>query len=37
MNMNGDVRYVHARYPEHAALMNKPYTQLFGADTEIGQ
>ena len=37
MNMNGDVRYVHARYPEHAALMNKPYTQLFGADTEIGR
>ena len=37
MNMTGDMRYVQARYPEHAALMNKHYMQLFGADTEIGR
>ena len=37
MNMSGDLRYVQARYPEHAALMNKQYTQLFGPDTEIGR
>jgi len=28
---------VQARYPEHAALMNRHYTQLFGPDTEIGR
>jgi hypothetical protein len=37
MNMSGDLRYVQARYPEHAALMNQPYKQLFGPDTEIGR
>lgn len=37
MNMSGDLRYVEARYPEHATLMNKPYRQLFGPDTEMGR
>ena len=37
MNMIGDMRYVQARYPEHAALMSKHYMQLFGTDTEIGR
>ncbi|MEP7373966.1 MAG: metallophosphoesterase [Chitinophagaceae bacterium] len=37
MNMSGDLRYVQARYPEHAALMNTQYTKLFGPDTEIGR
>jgi hypothetical protein len=37
MNMNGDLRYVQERYIEHAALMNRHYMQLFGADAEIGR
>jgi hypothetical protein len=37
MNMNGDLRYVHERYTEHAALMNRHYMQLFGADAEMGR
>jgi len=37
MNMSGDVRYVQARYTEHAALMNTQYRQLFGPETEIGR
>jgi hypothetical protein len=37
MNMSGDVRYVPARYIEHAALMNRHYMQLFGPDAEIGR
>jgi len=37
MNMSGDLRYVQPRYPEHAALMNRSYTQVFGTDTEIGR
>jgi hypothetical protein len=37
MNMSGDLRYVQPRYPEHAALMQTQYTQLFGPDTELGR
>jgi hypothetical protein len=37
MNMSNDLRYVQERYMQHAALMNKPYMQLFGADAEIGR
>ena len=37
MNMSGDLRYVQDRYPEHAALMNRTYRQLFGPDTEMGR
>jgi hypothetical protein len=37
MNMSGDLRYVQARYPEHAALMNRDYRQLFAPDTEMGR
>lgn len=37
MNMSGDLRYVQARYSEHAALMNREYRQLFGPDTEMGR
>lgn len=37
MIMSGDLRYVQARYPEHAALMNQPYRHLFGPDTEMGR
>lgn len=37
MNMTGDLRYVHERYSEHAAIINKNYMQLFGPDAEIGR
>jgi calcineurin-like phosphoesterase family protein len=37
MNMSGELKYVNGRYLEHAALMNRPYMQLFGPDTEIGR
>jgi len=37
MNMSGELKYVHGRYLEHAAMMNKPYIHLFGPDTEIGR
>lgn len=37
MNMSGEVKYVHARYLEHAALMNKKYIDLFGPNAEIGR
>lgn len=37
MNMSNDLGYVHERYTQHAALMNKPYMQLFGPDAEIGR
>ena len=37
MNMSNDLRYVQDRYLRHAALMNKSYMQLFGADAEIGR
>jgi hypothetical protein len=37
MNMSGDIRYVHERYGQHAAIINKNYMQLFGPDAEIGR
>src|SRR6188474_859265 len=37
MNMSGDLRYVHERYSQHAAIINKNYVQLFGPDAEIGR
>ena len=37
MNMSGDLRYVDARYINHAGLMNTHYMQFFGPDTEIGR
>lgn len=37
MNMSGDLRYVHERYNQHAAIINKNYMQLFGPDAEIGR
>jgi hypothetical protein len=37
MNMSDDLDYVQQRYLQHAALMNKPYMQLFGHDAEIGR
>ena len=37
MNMSNEIDYVHERYKQHAQLMNKPYMQLFGANSEIGR
>jgi hypothetical protein len=37
MNMSNDLDYVQERYIQHAALMNKPYMQLFGPDAELGR
>lgn len=37
MNMSGEVKYVHGRYLEHAALMNRNYIDLFGPNAEIGR
>lgn len=37
MNMSGDLRYVHERYGQHAAIINKNYMQLFGPEAEIGR
>ena len=37
MNMNNNLHYTHERYLQNAALLNKPYMQLFGEDAEIGR
>jgi hypothetical protein len=37
MNMSNDLAYVHERYIQHATLLNKPYMQLFGPESEIGR
>src|SRR5688572_17198605 len=37
MNMSNENDYVNERYKQHAQLMNKPYMQLFGPNSEIGR
>lgn len=37
MNMSGDIRYVHPKYMENAALINEPYMALFGENAELGR
>jgi hypothetical protein len=37
MNMANELDYVQERYIQHAQLMNKPYMQLFGQNSEIGR
>lgn len=37
MNMTGDHRYVHPRYKAHAGLMQVPYLDLFGPQSELGR
>ncbi len=37
MNLNGDFRYVQARYIEHAALMKTDYLSLFNEQSELGR
>jgi len=36
MVLNGDLRYLHAKYVETAKQLNKPFEQLFGKDTILG-
>lgn len=37
MNLNGDFRYVHPRYMEHASLMKLDYLVLFDEQSELGR
>jgi hypothetical protein len=37
MNMSADLRYVHPKYMENAALMNEDYNTLYGANSELGR
>lgn len=37
MNLNGDFRYVHPKYMEHAALLQADYLSLFNENTELGR
>ena len=37
MNMNGDLRYVHPKYLEAAALIGEGFTSLYGENSELGR
>lgn len=37
MNLNGDLRYVHSKYYEHAKLLNRTYLSLYDENTELGR
>lgn len=37
MNMNGDLRYLHAKYTEGNSLMNEHHMTLYGENSEIGR
>lgn len=37
MNLNGDLRYVNAKYYEHARLLNRSYLSLYDENTELGR
>ncbi len=37
MNLNNDLRYVHPKYMESAALMNESYLNLYSEHTELGR
>ena len=37
MNMNGDLRYLHPRYQEHAGLLNEKFVTLYGENAELGR
>jgi len=37
MNMSGDIRYVHPKYIEDAALLNENYVMLYGENSELGR
>ncbi|MGB1261419.1 MAG: metallophosphoesterase [Cognaticolwellia sp.] len=37
MVLNNDLRYIHDKYQASAELMNKPFAQLYGKNTLLGQ
>ncbi|MDR6132571.1 metallophosphoesterase [Chryseobacterium sp. SORGH_AS_1175] len=37
MNLSGDLRYVHSKYPESAKLMGVDYMALFDQNSELGR
>ena len=37
MNLNNDLRYVHAKYMQSASLMNETYFNLYSNQTELGR
>lgn len=37
MNMNGDLRYVHAKYMQSAGVLNEGFTSLYGEQSELGR
>lgn len=37
MNLNGDIRYLHAKYNEGNSLMNEHHMTLYGENSEIGR
>lgn len=37
MNMSGDLRYLHAKYMEHANLLQENFVSLYGENTELGR
>lgn len=37
MNLNNDLRYVHAKYMQSASLMNETYFSLYSDQTELGR
>ncbi len=37
MNLSGDLRYLHKKYPESAKLMEVDYMSLYNTDSELGR
>jgi hypothetical protein len=37
MNMSGDLRYLNAKYVEHASLLKENFPALYGVNTELGR
>mgnify|MGYP000272674478 CR=1 FL=1 len=37
MNMSGDLRYLHAKYTEHANLLQENFVSLYGENAELGR
>ncbi|MBC7874524.1 MAG: metallophosphoesterase, partial [Ferruginibacter sp.] len=37
MNMNGDLRYLHQKYKDHAVLLNEKFVALYGENSELGR
>lgn len=37
MNLNGDLRYLHAKYLESAGLLGEGFTSLYGKNAELGR